>query len=276
MRSIVIILGCFLSYALSGQNCKAYLYFGDTLKYEACLIAEERAGHYQYSRAYQEALDRSLEKCPDFAYAYWHKSVAYLKSGDFLTWKKLIDKAVELEPLEFLATRGWCRYQFFRDYAGAIKDIERLDSMTEHDIGHSSGGKYHLQMGRALCYKALGQPDKAIEIMATQLADTTYVKGPYDHLHLGVLYLEQRNLAQASSQFEQQSRHYEIAENQYYLGLLKHASARPHEARTHFNQAKALYLKEERMFDPYVHQPDKVYLQQIMDAIERTVSKGTN
>ena len=128
---------------LSGgaQNCNAFLYAKDTLQYEACVIAEERDGHYQYSREFQEALDKAIEKCPYFSYAYLHKSVAYLKSGDFVTWKTLIDKAVELNTKENLGYRGWCRYQFFRDYRGAIVDIELLDSLISYDIGHSAGGE---------------------------------------------------------------------------------------------------------------------------------------
>ena len=89
------------------QNCNAFLYAKDTLQYEACLIAEERDGHYQYSREFQEALDKAIEKCPYFSYAYLHKSVAYLKSGDFVPWKTLMDQTVELNANENLVSRGW-------------------------------------------------------------------------------------------------------------------------------------------------------------------------
>jgi len=153
MKSKILIVIILLSYLkANSQNCQAFLYYGDTLQYEACLIAEERDGHYQYSKAYQEALDRAIEKCPYFSYGYFHKSVAYLKSGDFLTWKKLIDKAVELKPEENLGYRGWCRYQFFRDYQGAINDIERLDNLVTYDIGYSAGCEYHLNIAKAICY----------------------------------------------------------------------------------------------------------------------------
>ena len=57
-------------------------------------IAEEAKNHHQFSKKYQEIYDMAIEKCPYFADAYQARSVAYLKSGDFLTWKKLIDKAL--------------------------------------------------------------------------------------------------------------------------------------------------------------------------------------
>lgn len=149
-----LVLGFSLLFAnqLFGQiNCEVYKNSGDLKKYEACRIAEERAGHYQFSFEYQNALDRALAVDSTFSWAYRYKSTAFLKSGDFITWKKLMDQAVALDPAAHLDYRGWCRFQFFRDYAGAIEDIERLTSLVSYDIGFSQNGYYHLEIARALC-----------------------------------------------------------------------------------------------------------------------------
>ncbi|MEO1262386.1 MAG: tetratricopeptide repeat protein [Bacteroidota bacterium] len=266
------LLSCFFSQVIFSQNCNAYLYYGDTLQYEACVIAEKRAGNYQFSRAYQEALDEALEKCDYFSHAYRHKSVAYLKSGDFLTWKRLMDKAVELDPAEFLQYRGWCRYQFFRDYQGAIDDIERLDSLVNYDIGFSQNGDYHLHIARGLWYKALGQKDKAIEIIETQLAAENHSPGLYDYLHLGVLYLEINEIDEAIHAFNKQTENYPYAENQFYLGLAQKAKGNFDAYLNHLQNAKAMYLKRERMFDVYSIPLDKIYLQEIEAELEEARS----
>jgi len=245
------------------QNCNAFLHAKDTLQYEACVIAEERGGHYQYSREFQEALDKAIEKCPYFSYAYLHKSVAYLKSGDFVTWKALMDKAVELNTKENLGYRGWCRYQFFRDYRGAIADIERLDSLISYDIGHSAGGEYHLHVARALCYKALGNKEKAMEIIEAQLSNPDYSNGLFDHLHLGVLYLETGQHQRAIESFQRQSAYNELAENQYYLGMTYKAIADKTRYRECLQQAKKLYLSGRIMRDSYTELMDKIYLTDI-------------
>ena len=57
---------------------------------------------------------KALEICPSYHPAYRAKSTAYLKTGDFITWKKLMDKAVELSPEDHLDYRGWCRFQFLK------------------------------------------------------------------------------------------------------------------------------------------------------------------
>lgn len=256
-----------LPHYLWSQNCNAFLFYGDTLQYEACLIAEERAGHYQFSREYQEALDRAIEKCDYFSYAYRHKSVAYLKSGDFLTWKKLIDKAVELYPEDNLGYRGWCRYQFFRDYQGAIDDIERLDSMVNHDIGSSANGDYHLHIARAICYKALGQSEKAIRIIEEQLQQPDHVPGLYDYFHLGVLYLETGKYDLALAAFQKQSEANELADNLYYQAMTYKALGQKDQYRQSLTRAKELYLNGQKVMDHYTTPYDKIYLEDIEQAL---------
>ena len=257
----VLIIFCWKANAQ--PNCNAYLYQGDTLKYEACIVAEKRAGHYQFSRAYQEFLDEALAIDSTFAYAYKVKSTAYLKSGDFLTWKKLIDKAVEYDPEGELFYRGWCRYQFFRDYQGAIADIELLDSLVDYDIGFGQNGDYHLEITRGLCYKAIGQPEKAIAIIENKLNDSSYFASPYDYLHLGVLYLEQGEYDKAIEALKRQEAENDLAENRYYIALAYRQKGQLDLSRANLETAKNLYIDLSRMFDPYTEHMDKIYLEDI-------------
>jgi hypothetical protein len=269
MKANLLILLVAVSLNLMGQNCKAFLYEKDTAQYEACLLAEKRSGHYQYSKAFQEALDESIAKCPRFSYAYLHKSVAYLKSGDFLTWKRLIDDAVKYNPKENLGYRAWCRYQFFRDYQGAIDDIVQLRTIANFDIGYSAGGEYHLNIAEALCYKALQQSKKAAALIEAHLQNPSTSIGNFDFLHLGVLYLELKNYDAAEKALKQQELKYDIAENRFYLALTFRALNQLRLCNENLIMAKALYLKNRKMFDPYTEQMDKIYLQQIEDALAR-------
>ncbi len=258
--------------AKAQPNCNAYLYQGDTLKYEACLVSEKRAGHYQFSRAYQEFLDEALAIDSTFAYAYKVKSTAYLKSGDFLTWKKLIDKAVEYDPEGELFYRGWCRYQFFRDYEGAIADIELLDSLVDYDIGFGQNGDYHLEITRALCYKAIGQPEKAIAIIEKKLSDSTYFASPYDYLHLGVLYLEKEEYEKAIETLKLQEAENDLAENRYYIALAYRQKDQPELCRANLEMAQKLYKSGSRMFDIYTEHMDKIYLKDIEEEIAKSIN----
>lgn len=266
MKNFILLVALFsLSGAFAQPNCEAFKYFGDTLKYKACKKLEEAKGHYQFTKEYQTIVDESLSIDPGFAYAYWMKSFAYLKSGDFVTWKKLIDKAVELDPKSHLGYRGWCRYQFFRDYKGAIQDIEELDSLVDHDIGHSQNGTYHLNIAKGLCYKALGEKDKAIRIIENQikLNEEEDFIGAYDYLHLGVLYLETGKYEKALEVFKKQSEVNELAENQYYSALAYKALKNKTEYKICLERAKEHYTRQSKMFDPYTNPMDKIYLENI-------------
>ncbi|MDC6389443.1 hypothetical protein PP182_12170 [Maribacter sp. PR1] len=260
----------FLSLQLWGQpNCEAFKYNGDLVKYEACKKAMEIRGHYQFSKEYQSILDEAIAIDPTFDYPYWAKSIAYLKSGDFLTWKTLIDKAVELNPKERLGYRGWCRYQFFRDYQGAIGDIERLDSMVDYDIGQSQNGTYHLNIAKALCYKALGQMEKAIKIMEDQIAknEAEDFVGPNDYVHLGVMYSQTAQWEKALRIFEKQAQVNDLAENHYYSALTLRELGKAEPSLDRLKTAKELYLAGRRMSDPYSNPMDKIYFEDIETAI---------
>lgn len=269
MKETITICFILLYINIAAQpNCDAFKYYGDLVKYEACKAAEKRRGHYQFSRKYQEALDDAIAIDSTFAFAYKAKSTAYLKSGDFITWKKLIDKAVKYNPEEELFYRASCRYQFFNDYAGAIKDIEYLDSLISYDIGHSQNGDYHLNILKALCYKALGKPQKAISIIENQLSDPNHIIGVYDYLHLGVLYLELGQYDKAIANLKKQEIENDIAENRYYIAMVYKHLGKPSEHISNLKIAKKKYKNEIRMFDSYAENIDKIYLVEIENAMK--------
>ena len=262
MRNIVFMIILIPGWVLAQPNCEAFKFEGDTLRYKACKVSEGRRGHYQFSREYQTYLDKALAIDPNFDYAYRAKSVAYLKSGDAINWKILIDKAVDLNPEEHLGYRGWCRYQFFRDYKGAIEDIERLSAMVDYDIGYSANGDYHLEIARALCYKALGQPEVAIRIIEKHLENQSATK--YDHLHLGVLYFEARDYERAKQQLGLQQNLNDVAETHYYFAKILLMEGKKSAAMQEWHLADNLYRSSMKMSDPYTHPMDQIYYQDLM------------
>lgn len=276
MRNFYILLFLFSFTCISAQpNCEAYKYYGDTLKYKACKKAELKDKHYQFSKEFMDILDEAILIDSTFAYAYREKSTAYLKSGDFITWKKLIDKSVKFDTVGNLGYRGWCRYQFFRDYKGAIVDIEKLSTLVKYDIGFSINGTYHLNIVKGLCYKALGEKEKAIKIIEDQikLNEKEDFVGIYDYLHLGVLYLETENFESAIKIFKKQSETNELAENQYYYALTLLKQGKVTEHKSCLKKAKELYINDIKMFDPYTNPMDKIYLEDIEQKLKESTSQ---
>jgi len=271
---ITLIISLFALFIINAQpNCEAYKYYGDTLKYKACKKAEEIKGHYQFSRIFQQKLDEAIEIDSTFAYAYKEKSVAYLKSGDFITWKLLMDKAVKFDPKDNLGYRGWCRYQFFRDYKGAINDIEKLDSLVNYDLGTGANGDYHLNITKAICYKAIGQKEKAIKIIENQLISKDYYVGLFDYFHLGVWYLESNQFKKALKAFEKQLTENDLAEVHYYTALTYKKLKDFSNYKKQLEISKTMYNEEKVLFDPYTHHFDKIYLKDIENEIITAYNK---
>ncbi|NJC26989.1 tetratricopeptide repeat protein [Neolewinella antarctica] len=239
-------------------NCEAYKAQGDLTKYAACQQSEKTRFYYQFSKEYQEILDTALAIDPTFAHAYRAKSTAYLKSGDFVTWKELIDNAVTYDTLDNIGYRGWCRFQFFRDYQGAIADIEYLESTIPGIIGFSANGDYNLRFVKGLCYRGLGDVDAAISVMKNCLARPKYYVEKYDYLHLGAAYLDRGDYDLAEKYLNLQLENYDIAECRYYLAFLAKQKRDEEQFNVHKEKALALHKTGYKIADPYVEYLDQV------------------
>ena len=263
-----IVLCCLVSKLSAQDNCYAFYLAGDSCRYRACEFLQKAPRHFQLTCKFQLLRHKAIDICPEYSDIYRAKSVAYLNTGDFLGWKKLIDTAVAINPVEPLGYRGWCRFQFFRDYQGAIDDLEALAAMVDYDIGPCQNGFYHLNVAKALCYKMLGQRAEAIQIIETHLKDDKQYPGVYDYLHLGVLYYETGNNEAALKAFEQQETiRGALAESLYHKADLLEKLGQKEAQKEALKKALSLYQDGICMFDPYGHQVDKIYLSDIQEKL---------
>src|SRR5690349_3581551 len=97
----------------SQTNCNV---FTDSCQIKACTIYNAADKFPQGSRESQQYYDSAIRACADYGEAWRAFSIPYLKRGDFFTWRKYMDKAVELKPRPFLGIRGWCLFKFLKDY----------------------------------------------------------------------------------------------------------------------------------------------------------------
>jgi len=264
-----LLLFAMASQLFAPPNCE--IYKNDKICYRGCIQIMAAIRNPQGSYESQNLFDKSIQTCPTIAYAHMEKGVAFLKRGDFITWKKLIDKAVELEPKEYLGYRGWCRLQFLRDYEGAIQDIEQLQKIYPYDIGHCQTGDYHLTIARALCYKELGQKEKALDIMEQQLANKKHHLGLYDYYHLGVLQWELGQYENALLSFQKQVKENDyLGETYYYIALIHKDLGQTAAYLENLEKAKSYYEKGHFRTDAYAEMIDKIYLADIEKELAKT------
>jgi len=271
----LILIVLFIQSSLSQQvNCDAYKQ--DSLYYKACLKYTKACKYFQGAKESQIMLDEVVEICPYFGDAYYVKAIPYLKRGDFITWKKLIDMAVEYAPEDYLGYRGGCRFMFLRDYKGAINDIEHLITFSNNDIGYIYNGDYHLKIILALSYKGIGNKKKAIAIIENQLSTNEYEAGLYDYLHLGVLKLEVNNYDEAILLLNKQIKINDyVAETYYYLALAFKKKGNEQFYIENLKKSKEYFLQGKELpgSNSFMDYMDKVYLVLINEELESSFVK---
>jgi tetratricopeptide (TPR) repeat protein len=265
MRLLLIFCFIFLSVHLIAQpNCNVYLWNGDTTQYKACQYLENNIGkYYQFSQNFHLVIDSALLICPRFAYAYREKSAPYVKSGNFIEWKKNIDLAVTYDSLIYLPVRASLRYKFFADYEGTIADIELLERLSPKLVEYTSNGTYHLEVVKALCYKQTGNSSKALSILEKHLLTNKVTPGLYDLLHLAVLYLQAGRYREAEEFLLLQNKAFEYSDTYFYLAKCYKAQSKMEAFLDCKNKSAQLYKIRQKLTDPYNELIDQVYLSDI-------------
>jgi tetratricopeptide (TPR) repeat protein len=258
----------------SQTNCNV---FTDSCHKKACLLYHTASSFPQGTRQSQQYFDSAIRVCPDYAEAWREISVPYLKRGDFLTWRKYLDKAVALKPQSFLGIRGWCLFKFLRDYEGALMDLKKFDTLTNFNPSYSGDGNYHLYIVMALCERELGNYQTALNYFSLGIDSMLTQKGEAwiglsDLLHRAVTKMRMKDYAGALSDLDRQMKKYDnYAEIYYYQGLIYNATGRKQEAAASLEKAKTLMSSgTHHLADIYCEMPDEVFMEDIEEAIRET------
>lgn len=262
--SSLLVMG-FLTSSFGPPNCMQFT--GDCAL--ACLKCQQAIQHRQGSRASQIHFDEALALCPTFAYAPYEKSVPYGKRGLTREWKKWMDKAVELRPTEYLGLRGWDHFIWMRNYEATIADLEKLAEMLGYDIGMTGDGTYHLEILRGLAYKGLKNYPKALEVIQAQMNKEGYHVGLYDHLHVGVLYLELGEPKLALEALKRQQEENEISEVYFYSAKAHQLQGNAQARKENLQLALDFYERGKTMNNPYRQLPDRIYKLDITEELEK-------
>jgi len=142
---------------------------------------------------WQIFLDSIIEICPNIAVAYQLKAIPFIKFGDYASAMPLEDKAVELDPKNWTAYRGFLKCIFTKDYQGSIIDFQNAQLLTPN--GGIMDHSYFFYQG--LCNLELGNYNKADEnfrqdIFIQTNGDSTKISDIHYNtsFYIGILYFE--------------------------------------------------------------------------------------
>jgi len=118
------------------------------------------ASHLQGVSLSQSMFEILKYQYPENDQVYFEQSVPYNKRGYYEKGFQLLDKAVEIDPKMHLGYRGYMKLRFLRDFKGALKDFNKLDSLTPNVIDTPWGEDIDFLRGEA--YFGLENYEKSI------------------------------------------------------------------------------------------------------------------
>lgn len=229
----------------------------------------------------QAALDSALLIDVTNAAVWQQKSMPYLKNGDFISWRKFINKAVDNDPERYLAYRGFCAMIFVKDYESALLDFESIQKLKPNtpvfEMDHS------MEFWRGLCYLELGNLDSARIFMEKSLKYQLDLRSAEwahynDFFYLAVIHYELNDIAKAQYYIDASLKNYaEFPDAHFYKALILNKLGKSGEALDHLAQIENAWKKRYRMNEDnevYANYPKQIGQTEIDNL--RTVLAGKN
>jgi tetratricopeptide (TPR) repeat protein len=138
--------------------------------------------------------DSLIAICPNIAVAYQNKAIPFIKYGEYEIAFALEDKAVELDPRNYMAYRAFLKCIFTKDYEGAIIDFDKAQQLVpnSYEMDHT----YFFYKG--LCNLELGNYSEAEDNLKKDIfiqtgGDTLKMVHFNSLYYFGVIYYEMKN-----------------------------------------------------------------------------------
>jgi len=236
---------------LAQGNCEALTKDSDEQK--ACEYGHRAIEFKQGSRESLVLFDSAIALNPNYAWAYYEKSITFLKRGYLTKGMSLLNKAVELEPLSYLCYRAYWFFQH-KSYAQAMIDLERYYAMEGAYQQNTPGGALDMRIVLAVAHAQQGAYDRALVIVNNVINayESDDFAGPYDFHTLGVLYLKNRQYAQAKEALLRSIvRNEQFADTYYYLALIAQEEGDIQAAKSYIEEAILRYEGEKDGYTGY-------------------------
>lgn len=221
----------------------------------------------QGSPRWFEILDSAILLNPKNAAAYREKSVWFTKTGDYVNAYSLLNKAVELDPLDALGYRGWLKLYKLHDFEGAIKDFEALDKLTPTTTDYPWGENLYFLLGQAK--RQLGKREEALIDYDKYIQEVSIKQGErwvelYTFIDKGICLRELNKYDSAIVSFYKALKYYkECPEAYFQIAITLKSLNKSTEACDFLTQA-LIYARQGRLrVDPYKDYFNQLYVEEI-------------
>ena len=204
-----------------------------------------------------------LERYPGTHEAYMNRSIAYNKTGEHATGFALVNKAVELAPIQYLGYRAFLKLYFMHDYQGALQDCLRLDSLTSYAKPGVWGEDMDMVIG--LCYLQLNDFKRARLRFTNSISTVTKEVGkewnaPRVFLYHGIALMKEKEYLQAIQVLDELLQlNPNYSEAYYYKAQCYNALKDLKNAEATLEKCKQVFKKCRADKNPYFELPYQIY-----------------
>jgi len=232
-------------------------------------LSLKRERYYQGSVYSQINYDALITIEPNNAGIYQGKSIPHTKIGDYHIAFPLLEKAYELDPKETGYYYGWLLLYYYRDYERAIKKLNEFDDFTPNQPDFAWGE--HVNYLKGLCYKQMGQFDKAIDEFDKVIELEGDYVDVYAFVYRGICKMMLGFNKGAVVDFEKAIANYPNNSMAYfYLGMVHERSGTQILSKKAYQNALRLLKKGFLNRDPYYEVFDAVSIEMVEDYLAKT------
>ena len=224
--------------------------------------------YFYNNPSWDKYLDSLLAICPQVASAYQLKAVPAIKNGEYTKAYELDERAVKLDPQQFVPYLGFLKCIFTKDYNGAIKDFDVANRIIPGGAEMDHGFYFYL----GICYLQLGNYKEAgrnfnIDISSQRATSKTSEVHFNSLLYMALTEMGEDRFDSAIHYFNECLHIYkELPEANYYLALIYKNKKQYYLTRKYLEIAKQSVLdgytmNEDNLF--YVNYPRQVTLFEI-------------
>lgn len=222
-------------------------------------------GINQHSRYYRNIMDKNLNNVENNYKFHQTYSYSFKKTGEHYKAMKLLNEAVQKNPIEVLGYRAWCMLYYYRDYEKAINDIDTLMSLTGNCMEVSWGES--CLYNKALAYYKLDEFDKAIQTLnewrdCEENYGLSMKDNEYYHFYLARSYHKNNNIKEAINSYQKAitaSGSSYTSEYNYYLALGLYEEGKSKQACELMRNVKVQVDKGNKFNDMYIELFDELY-----------------
>ncbi len=230
----------------------------------------------QPSEAHRRYKDSALIVNPNDIESRSVWSYSYKKRGEHIQAMKILNEATEQDiqnnSKEILEYRAWSLLYYYRDYEGAIRDIDLIEKISKQKYNVCWGEPCGLQKGQAF-YK-LGRYDEAIQELYSVNAeeaklgmDTT--SNFLNFFYLGRCFHEKGDLQSAMQQYQHALDDYDkFSEAHFQMGRIYKQMDNKTKAKKYFETAADLLSRQYKMEEPYFERFDELFAYMIEDELK--------